>query len=182
VKLFPSVEFCLFEALNDMTNYQRTYSIGEARVEGSCIFHKTEYRERRDHYNALRLHAAGRWIRHVAPTHLSASTTGCHDPECRSRRGLTKQLAHGWNPVRAHQINLDLAPGAEETFAFVLGLTWTRGDRKNSPPPAHETSRSATAARAEKFAGRTSVAAAFGCCGKIWDRPARRDPGEIRRM
>jgi len=50
LKLFSFVEFCLFDALNDMTNYQRTYSIGEVEVEGGAIYHKTEYRERRNHY------------------------------------------------------------------------------------------------------------------------------------
>ena len=48
--LFSFVEFCFYEALNDMTNYQRAYSIGEVEVEGSAIYHKTEYRERRNHY------------------------------------------------------------------------------------------------------------------------------------
>lgn len=50
LSLFSYVEFCLYEALNDLTNYQRTYSIGEVEVEGSAIYHTTEYRERRDHY------------------------------------------------------------------------------------------------------------------------------------
>ena len=49
-KLYSYQEFCFFEALNDMTNYQRTYSIGEVEVEGSAIYHKTEFRERRNHY------------------------------------------------------------------------------------------------------------------------------------
>jgi cellobiose phosphorylase len=48
VKLYSYQEFCFFEALNDMTNYQRTYSIGEVEVEGGAIYHKTEYRERRN--------------------------------------------------------------------------------------------------------------------------------------
>src|ERR1019366_4888547 len=50
LSVFSFVEFCSFEALNDMTNYQRTYSIGEVEVEGGVIYHKTEYREMRNHY------------------------------------------------------------------------------------------------------------------------------------
>ncbi len=49
-KIYSLQEFAFFEALNDMTNYQRTYSIGEVEVEGGAIYHKTEYRERRNHY------------------------------------------------------------------------------------------------------------------------------------
>ena len=44
------MEFCLWDAVDDTTNFQRNYSTGEVEVEGSFIYHKTEYRERRDHY------------------------------------------------------------------------------------------------------------------------------------
>ena len=50
VKLFSFVEFCLWNAADDQTNYQRNLSIGEVEVDGSTIYHKTEYRERRNHY------------------------------------------------------------------------------------------------------------------------------------
>lgn len=50
VTLFSFLEFCLWDALDDMTNFQRNLSCGEVEVEGSTIYHKTEYRERRDHY------------------------------------------------------------------------------------------------------------------------------------
>ena len=48
--LFSYVEFCLWDAYDDMTNFQRNFSTGEVEIEGSVIYHKTEYRERRDHY------------------------------------------------------------------------------------------------------------------------------------
>ena len=44
------VEFCLWNAQDDRTNFQRNFSTGEVEVEGSVIYHKTEYRERRNHY------------------------------------------------------------------------------------------------------------------------------------
>jgi cellobiose phosphorylase len=55
ISLFSFVEFCLWNAYDDQTNYQRNLSIGEVEVEtdgphGSAIYHRTEYRERRDHY------------------------------------------------------------------------------------------------------------------------------------
>ncbi|MFW5830388.1 MAG: hypothetical protein ACOCXA_09030 [Planctomycetota bacterium] len=53
VQLFSFVESCLYEALVDATNYQRTYSIGEVEVEASAIYHCTEYRERRNHYTVF---------------------------------------------------------------------------------------------------------------------------------
>ena len=49
-KVFSYVEFCLWNALDDMTNFQRNLSTGEVEIDGATIYHKTEYRERRNHY------------------------------------------------------------------------------------------------------------------------------------
>jgi cellobiose phosphorylase len=119
LKLFSFVEFCLFEALNDMTNYQRTYSIGEIEVEGSVIYHKTEYRERRNHYTLFGC------TRPVTGYDTSRDVfvgvhNGLHEPSVPLAGQARNSRAHGWNPVGSHQIDLDLAPGTEETFAFVL--------------------------------------------------------------
>jgi cellobiose phosphorylase len=119
VKLFSFVEFCFFEALNDMTNYQRTYSIGEVEVNGSAIYHKTEFRERRNHYT---LFACTRPISGFDTSRdaFVGVHNGLHDAavpfagKCRSSR------AFGWNPIGAHQIDLDLAPGQEEQITFIL--------------------------------------------------------------
>ena len=37
--------------MDDMTNFQRNFSTGEVEIHvgGSQLFHKTEYRERRNH-------------------------------------------------------------------------------------------------------------------------------------
>ena len=51
IELYSLVEFCLWNALDDMTNFQRNFSLGEVEIEGSVIYHKTEYRERRNHFS-----------------------------------------------------------------------------------------------------------------------------------
>jgi cellobiose phosphorylase len=119
LKVFSFVEFCFFEALNDMTNYQRTYSIGEVEIEGSAIYHKTEYRERRNHYTLFGC------TRRIDGYDTSRDAfvgvhNGLHDPRAVTAGRCTNSRAHGWNPVGAHQVNLKLQPGEEETFAFVL--------------------------------------------------------------
>mgnify|MGYP000896013443 CR=1 FL=1 len=50
VSLFPYVEFCLWDAMDDSSNFQRNFSTGEVEIEKNALYHKTEYRERRDHY------------------------------------------------------------------------------------------------------------------------------------
>ena len=41
ISLFSYVEFCLWNAMDDMTNFQRNLSTGEVEIEGSTIYHKT---------------------------------------------------------------------------------------------------------------------------------------------
>ena len=36
--------------LDDATNFQRNFSTGEVEVDGGVIYHRTEYRERRNHF------------------------------------------------------------------------------------------------------------------------------------
>jgi len=131
--LFSFVEFCFYEALNDMTNYQRTYSIGEVEIEGSAIYHKTEYRERRNHYTLFGC------TRQVDAYDTSRDAFvgvhhGLHDPQAVLAGRCTNSRAYGWNPVGAHQLNLTLRPGQEETFAFVLAYI-EQGDRPKFDAP-----------------------------------------------
>ncbi|MBF0443312.1 MAG: glycosyl transferase, partial [Oligoflexales bacterium] len=128
VRLFSYVEFCLFEALNDMTNYQRTYSIGEVEVEGSAIYHKTEYRERRNHYT---LFAATRKIDGFDTSRevFIGVHNGMNDPIVPLSGESRNSIAHGWNPVGSHNINLELSPSQEESFAFILAYV-DQGDNK----------------------------------------------------
>ena len=119
VQLFSFIEFCLYDALNDMSNLQRTYNIGEVEVEGSCIYHLTEYRERRTHF------ALFACTHDISGFDTSRETfvgvhNGLHDPLV-PLSGLAKNsLAHGWNPIGSHQLDLHLRGGESKTFAFLL--------------------------------------------------------------
>lgn len=132
-KLFSYQEFCFYEALNDMTNYQRTYSIGEVEVEGSNIYHKTEYRERRNHY------ALFGCTRKIDGFDTSRDVfvgihEGLHEAKVPFAGDCTNSKAFGWNPIGAHQVNLDLAPGAEESFSFVLAYVEQGSEPKFDAP------------------------------------------------
>ena len=121
VKLYSLQEFCLFEALNDMTNYQRTYSIGEVEVEGSAIYHKTEYRERRDHYTLFACTRAVSGFDTSRDAFCGSVHHGLHEAQVPLKGKATNSMAFGWNPVGSHEVSLSLAPGASETFSFLLG-------------------------------------------------------------
>jgi cellobiose phosphorylase len=133
VSLFSFVEFCLFEALNDMTNYQRTYSIGEVEVEGSGIYHKTEYRERRSHYA---LFACTRPVDgfDTCRDAFVGVHNGLHEPKAVQEGACSGSIAAGWNPVGAHELKLELAAGGEERFAFLLAYVENEGLEKFETP------------------------------------------------
>jgi cellobiose phosphorylase len=121
LRIFSFVEFCLYEALDDMTNFQRTYSIGEVDVRrsGAAIFHTTEFRERRDH---VTLFGCTRGVSGFDTSRdaFAGAHNGLHEAAVPFAGCATGSVAHGWNPVGSHQVDLRLEPGTEETFSFLL--------------------------------------------------------------
>ncbi|MBQ9550647.1 MAG: glycosyl transferase [Lachnospiraceae bacterium] len=127
--LFSYVEFCLWNAMDDMTNFQRNLSTGEVEVIGSTIFHKTEYRERRNHYA----------IWHVN-TDIDGFDTSRDDflgvyngpdrPDAVKNGHCSGSVASGWYPVGVHEIGLTLEPGEERSFIFILGYCENPEDDK----------------------------------------------------
>jgi cellobiose phosphorylase len=120
VKLFSFVEFCLWNAMDDFTNFQRNWSTGEVEVDGSTIYHKTEYRERRNHYAFYTVNAK------VAGFDTDRESffglyNGMHEPQVVAAGQSKNTVAYGWAPIASHGLEVTLAPGESKTFVFVLG-------------------------------------------------------------
>jgi cellobiose phosphorylase len=165
VRLWSFVEFAFYEALNDMTNLQRTLSIGEVVVEGPAIYHVTEYRERRDHYTLFGCTGP------VTGFDTSREAfVGVHEGLHEARVPLAGQasgsIAHGWNPIGSHEVTLHLEPGAAETFAFVLAYV-QQGEPKFTGPGVPDTS--AGRAVLARYARPGAVQDAFARLGEYWD-------------
>ena len=120
LSLFSYVEWCLWNADDDMKNFQRNLSIGEVEVVGSTIFHKTEYRERRNHYAVYSVNAPIVGFDTIRDEFLGAYR-GAELPQAVENGSCTGSMASGWAPVAVHQLNVELAPGESKTFVFVLG-------------------------------------------------------------
>ncbi len=120
LSLFSYVEWCLWNADDDMKNFQRNLSIGEVEVVGSSIFHKTEYRERRNHYAVYSVNAPIVGFDTIRDEFLGAYR-GADLPQAVENGSCTGSMASGWAPVAVHQLNVELAPGESKTFVFVLG-------------------------------------------------------------
>ena len=133
LSLFGAVEFCLWDAQDDATNFQRNYSIGEVEVEDGVVYHTTEYRERRDHfaYFACSDRSAGFDTSRDA---FLGPYRGWDRPIAVERGAMSGSMAHGWQPIGAHQARLTLAPGETREVIFVLGYAENPPDAKFDPP------------------------------------------------
>ena len=120
ITLFSYVEWCLWNADDDMKNFQRNLSIGEVEVIDSTIYHKTEYRERRNHYAVYSVNTKVDGFDTSRDDFLGAYR-GADLPIAVENGACTNSVASGWSPVAAHQINVTLAPGETKSFVFVLG-------------------------------------------------------------
>ncbi len=166
VQLFSFLEFCFYEALNDATNYQRTFSIGEVEVEGSAIYHKTEFRERRDHYT---LFGCNREVGgfDTSRDEFVGVHNGLHEPQVPLAGQSRNSIAHGWNPIGSHQVNLDLAPGAEETLTFILAYVVHGSENKFAAP--HVINKEKGRAVMERYADTAAVDQAFTALNERWE-------------
>ncbi|MEI6339015.1 MAG: glycosyl transferase, partial [Verrucomicrobiota bacterium] len=134
ISLWGFVEWCLWDAMDDMTNFQRNYSIGQVEVEKNAIFHVTEYRERRDHFAYFALFGAKAAGFDVSRDRFVGVHNGLDRPDAVAAGKCTNTLALGWAPVGAHQIDLTLAPHGEKRFHFLLGYAENPAKKKFEKP------------------------------------------------
>jgi cellobiose phosphorylase len=118
--LFSFTEFCLWDAADDQNNYQRNLSIGEVEVDGSAIYHKTEYRERRNHYAVYAVNAPVAGFDTDRESFLGP-WNGFGEPAVVAEGKSRNSQASGWSPIGSHQLDIELAPAESRTFVFVLG-------------------------------------------------------------
>ena len=129
IKLFSFNEWCLWNAEDDQNNLQRNLSTGEVEIDGSTHYHKTEYKERRNHF---------------AFYHVNAPIQG-YDTDRESFMGLYNEFsepetvlagkpknseAHGWSPIASHYLEVELKPGESKDYIFILGYVENEQDDK----------------------------------------------------
>ena len=120
VKLFSFLEWCLWNAASDMENFQRNFSTGEVEIDGSTIYHKTEYKERRDHYAFYSVNAPINGFDTDRETFLGLYN-GFDDPQVVKAGKPSNSVAMGWSPIASHYIEVELNPGESKDFVFTLG-------------------------------------------------------------
>ncbi len=119
-KLFSFVEWCLWNAQDDSTNFQRNFNTGEVEIEGSTLFHKTEYKERRDHFAFYTVNAPIDGFDTDREAFLGLYN-GFENPQTVMAGEPSNSVADGWSPVASHCVNVTLAAGETKELIFMLG-------------------------------------------------------------
>ena len=133
ITLFSYVEWCLWNADDDMKNYQRNLSIGEVEVIDSTIYHKTEYRERRNHYAVYSVNTKIDGFE-TSRDEFRGAYNGPDKPAAVIEGKLHNTIASGWYPIASHQINVSLEASESKTFVFALGYVENAEDDKWEAP------------------------------------------------
>lgn len=166
VQLFSLREWCLWDASDDMLNFQRNYSTGQVEIKGSTIYHKTEYRERRNHYAFYSVNVPVDGYDSSLEEFLGMYN-GFDEPQAVSEGKAHNSVADGWQPCASHQINVSLAPGEKKSYIFILGYCeLTVQDKWEAPDVINKKPAEAMIAQ---FATDAQVDAAMADLKTTWD-------------
>lgn len=129
ITLFSFIEFCLWNAYDDMTNFQRNFNTGEVEIAGSTIYHKTEYRERRNHYSFYSVNTSISGFDSDRESFIGLYN-GFDEPQAVVAGKSNNSVADGWSPIASHSLDVILQPHEEKDFIFVLGYVENPEDEK----------------------------------------------------
>jgi cellobiose phosphorylase len=169
LSVFSCVEFCLWDAQDDATNFQRNYSTGEVEVADDVIYHRTEYRERRDHFAYFACSEPLEGFDTQREEFLGAYR-GWDRPLAVERGKSSGSIAHGWAPIGSHHVKLSLAPGETKEVIFLLGYWENPRDRKFDPPGSGILNKTLVRPVIEHWLRPSNVAEGFAGLRDSWAR------------
>jgi cellobiose phosphorylase len=167
LKGFASIEFCLWDAQDDATNFQRNFNTGQVEVEDGVIYHKTEYRERRNHFAYFGCSAPSRFD--TQREAFLGRYRGWDKPKSVEAGELTNSIAYGWSPIGAHQVEIDLEPEETAQFVFVLGFHENPVDKKFDPPGSQIINKRTVKPVLAKYLNAAGADAAFEKLRQYWE-------------
>ena len=165
IKLFSYIEWCLWNADDDMKNFQRLLSCGEVEIKDSIIYHKTEYRERRNHFAFYSVNAPIDGF-DTSRDEFVGVYNALNEADVVNAGQAKNSVASGWSPIASHQLNITLAPGESKDLVFILGYVENEQDEKWE---AHNVINKAKAeATYKKYETSDAVVAAFDELNAYW--------------
>lgn len=167
LSIFSFIEFCLWDAADDGTNFQRNLNIGEVEVDDGVIYHKTEYRERRDHYAYFACSEKVEGFDTQRKDFLGLYN-GFDKPQVVVQGESKGSFAHGWSPIGSHHVKIQLAPGESKQVSFILGYQENSKDQKFDPPGSQTINKAGAKAALEKYFHSQNVEKAFQALKAYW--------------
>ncbi len=168
LSLFSSIEFCLWDAHGDATNFQRNFNIGEVEIEDGVIYHKTEYRERRDHFAFFACSEPLAGFDTQRDVFLGPYR-GWDNPAVVERGRACNSVAHGWAPIGSHHVKITLEPGETRQIIFVLGYHENPRDQKFDPPGSQIVNKRTVKPIVARYLDKENADAAFEELRAYWD-------------
>ena len=135
IRIFSLAEWCLWNAATDGENFQRNLSTGEVEIDGSVLYHKTEYKERRNHFAYYSVNCPIQGFDTDRESFVGLYN-GFDAPRCVMEGRPSNSVAHGWSPIASHYIELTLQPGETRDLIFLLGYAENEQDDKYAPATA----------------------------------------------
>jgi cellobiose phosphorylase len=168
LSLFASVEFCLWDALDDAVNFQRNLNLAEVEVEDNTIYHKTEYRERRNHFAFFACSEELVGFDTQRETFLG-TYRGWEAPEAVEAGQLAGSIALGWQPIGAQHVHVPLAVGEQKKVIFVLGYHENPQEDKFDPPGSQTLNKKTVVPIISRYLKESEVEKSFEALQAYWD-------------
>jgi len=166
LKLFSLIEWCLWNAEDDMTNFQRNFSTGEVEIKDSVIYHKTEFKERRNHYAFYSVNQPIQGYDTDRETFIGLYN-GFDSPDAVAAGHPSNSVAHGWSPIASHYLEIDLEPDESRELVFMLGYVEVEESEKWESKAV--INKRPALSMIEKFNSVEKVDKAFTELGEYWD-------------
>jgi cellobiose phosphorylase len=166
LQLFSYVEFCLWNAYDDMTNFQRNFNTAEVEVADRVIYHKTGYRERRNHFAFYAVNQPVAGFDTDRETFVGLYNS-LQNPQVVLTGKPGNSVVDGWSPIASHYLEVNLQPGESREIIFVLGYAENKAEEKwlapgkLNPAPAQ--------AMIAKYASGRAVDQALTALNAYWD-------------
>ncbi len=167
LSVFSAIEFCLWDAWDDSTNFQRNFSTGQVEIVDDVIYHKTEYRERRDHFAYFACSEKLSGFDTQRDSFLGAYR-GWESPSVVESGKSTNSLAHGWQPIGSHHVNVQLAAGESKKIVFILGYHENPKHAKFDPPDSQIINKKTAIPTIAKYLQPKNVESAFIALRDYW--------------
>ncbi len=168
LSVFAGVEFALWDALDDATNFQRNFSTGQVEIEEGVIYHKTEYRERRDHFAYFACSEPLAGFDTQRETFLGAYR-GWDEPAVVVSGASQNSIAFGWQPIAAPHLKIHLQPGETKSMTFLLGYFENPKDEKFDPPDSQTVNKKYVGPVIRRYLQPGEADQAFGRLRSTWD-------------